>query len=642
VSAAPATGTTGGDVLLDLAPFGYEFLADRPARQNPPETQWLTNGLNDVVAGVMWEEHRPVRRIEFAFAGDAPDPSQLVLEVTTNTPTSGQDNRPTWWTRAWEPLPGAAARSADGRQIVYRTDREAIVQRLKQYPQNFRHEADPLGLLIVDKIRLRYRGAGKPPAVAALRAFGVSRLTPLRVAIQWGWRPGGKDGPREGRLDVYNGRLGRVEPLAGDVKMTGPGQGQSPAQEDRRGIDAEILYVADDAQEVKFQMNDSFPTGSNGLMTFHPNRTVVTVRTAGGSFSFAPKDLECGEPILVPSLGFFVAKSGSGQSPQQYAEQLAGKKLSTVRQRVRQMPEQSIARALADQYTAKRPAYPQPPEEPPMKIDVPDEFASSAWRLAFWQVKRRCVKQGDTYLFHIFPYECLLGQESWRIFFALDLLGEHGMTRSGFDPWFQSQGRLVARGMFVGKEGALNVSGWDLNHGQGHGSMLYAMAQHYLLSGDKAWLAGHLPNFCAAAEWIVRQRKQWLEKVGPDAWSAGLIPPCELGDYADWRSLYQTNVFYWRGLHSAARAIADVDQAAAARFLDEAEQYRRAIVKAVDRSVVLSPVVRVSDGTYRRYIPPQPYLRGLNGPGQGSDPPPGPHRHGAVGGGLLSFCCGKD
>ena len=105
----------------------------------------------------------------------------------------------------------------------------------------------------------------------------------------------------------------------------------------------------------------------------------------------------------------------------------------------------------------------------------------------------------------------------------------------------------------------MNVSGWDINHGQGHGSMLYAMAQHYLLSGDKAWLTEHLPSFKAAARWIVRERKQWVDKVGPEAWSSGLIPPCELGDYADWLSLYQTNVFYWRGLNSAALAIAEVD-----------------------------------------------------------------------------------
>ena len=197
------------------------------------------------------------------------------------------------------------------------------------------------------------------------------------------------------------------------------------------------------------------------------------------------------------------------------------------------------------------------------------------------------------------------------MFYALDLLGEHGMTQSGFKPWFASQGQRVARGMFTDREGALNVSGWDLNHAQGHGSMLFAMAQHYLLTGDKTWLRAHQTNFVAAGEWVERQRRQWSEKVGKDSWSAGLIPPCELGDYADWRSLYQTSLFYWRGLQAAGEALREVEPARGNKLLRQAAEFRSSIQRAVDRSVTQSPVIRVRDGTYRRYIPPQPYLRGM-------------------------------
>ncbi len=227
-----------------------------------------------------------------------------------------------------------------------------------------------------------------------------------------------------------------------------------------------------------------------------------------------------------------------------------------------------------------------------MTIEVPDELAANAWRLAYWHVKRRCIPENGVYQIYIWPYRALLGQESWRIFVALDSLGEHAIPRSGFTPWFKSQGQMVARGMYSSKEGALNVSGWDLNHGVGHGAMLYAIAQHYLLSGDKAWLQEHVQNVKAACEWIVREQRQWIGLVGHEAWSSGLIPPCELGDYADWRSLYQTNFMFWRGLKSAAEALADVDAEAATRFLQEAEQYRLAIVRAVHRSATVTPVVR--------------------------------------------------
>jgi hypothetical protein len=599
---------------LDLAPFGYAFRADAPAGANPPETQWLTNGQADVLAGVMWEEHRPVRRIEIQLAEAAPEPAQLRLEVTTSTPTEKQNNRPTWWTREYEVFPGTATRSADGRGMVYESTREAIVQRLNKYPEGFRYKADPKGLIFVDKVRLRYLGAGKRPPVVALRVFGISTLVPLRVQVEWGFQPGPQAVGRDGRLEVYNGRLGTLKPLSGSsgCVIAGPDTWRwETASEGRLGIEAEIFYVADDVQEVVFRPSIDLPTGSSGLLTYHPNRTVVTLRAAAGSFSFAPKDLGTGEPILVPSLGYLVSKAGSLQSATGSARQIAANQPKTIRQRVRQMPEQSLARALAEQYTANRPPYPHPECEPPMTIEVPDKLASAAWRVAFWHVQRRCLKEGQTYQIYIWPYKALLGQESWRIFYALDLLGEHAITRSGFEPWFRAQGTLVARGMFSDRNGALNVSGWDLNHAQGHGSMLYAMAQHYLLTGDKAWLTEHRANFEAACAWIERQRRQWTEKVGPHSWSAGLVPPCEMGDYADWRSLYQTSVFFWRGLKSAAEALREIEPETGDRFGQQAEDFRRAILQAADRSVTLTPVIRVSDGTYRRYIPPQPYLRGL-------------------------------
>ena len=78
--------------------------------------------------------------------------------------------------------------------------------RLPRKPGGVRYEADPKGLIFVDKVRLRYLGTGKPPTVVAMRVFGISSI--------------------------------------------------------------------------------DLPTGSSGLLTYHPNRTVVTLRTAGGSFSF--------------------------------------------------------------------------------------------------------------------------------------------------------------------------------------------------------------------------------------------------------------------------------------------------------------------------------------------------------------------
>jgi hypothetical protein len=616
LTVAPALGgvSSAAGETLDLVPFGY-YLGNNPSSElNPPETQWLTNDAPNTLAGVMWEEHRPVKRIEVEFAGAAPDPGDLRLEVTTSTPTEKQENRPTWWTRAFEEFPGAGRRVSDTHRLVYDTSREVVSRRLAQYPEGFRYDADPEGLIFVDKVRIRYLGNGKPPRIAGLRIFGVATVVQMRLVVEWGFSSGLRVSQLDGRLEVYNGRLTTLKTVEGGqgcmVEGTDAWRSKSSV-EAPQGIEAEVLYVRDDTQEVSFRPSVDLPAGSDGRLTYHPNRTVVTLRTSAGNVSFAPKDLERGEPILISGLGFVVYKAGSRAQAMEYVQQLGADQRKTIRQRVRSMPEQSLARALADQYGTNRPPFPEPLSLPPMTIEVPDELAKAAWDLAFWHVQRRCPKEDGVYQFYIWPYKALLGQESWRVFYALDLLGEHGMTKSGFEPWFESQGRRVARGMFSDQQGALNVSGWDLNHAQGHGSMLFAMAQHYLLTGDETWLQAHKSNFVAACEWIERQRQQWVEKAGPDSWSAGLMPPCELGDYADWRSLYQTSLFYWRGLRTAAEALQDIDPSLGKKFLQQAGEFRASIQRAVNRSVAQSPVIRVSDGTYRRYIPPQPYLRGM-------------------------------
>ncbi len=43
----------------------------------------------------------------------------------------------------------------------------------------------------------------------------------------------------------------------------------------------------------------------------------------------------------------------------------------------------------------------------------------------------------------------------------------------------------------------------------------------------------------------------------------------------------------------------------------EAEAYRKDLTAAIDRSITLTPVVPVRDGTYRSFIPFAPYVRGF-------------------------------
>ena len=99
-----------------------------------------------------------------------------------------------------------------------------------------------------------------------------------------------------------------------------------------------------------------------------------------------------------------------------------------------------------------------------------------------------------------------------------------------------------------------------------------------------------------------------------DLWVAGLQPPQHIADCAygasEWKWYGIVDAWYYQGLHRFGQAMAELEPENAARYLDEAEQYRKALQKAVDKAIALAPVMMVRNGTYRSYIPPVFYIRG--------------------------------
>jgi len=135
--------------------------------------------------------------------------------------------------------------------------------------------------------------------------------------------------------------------------------------------------------------------------------------------------LPCGtwsrDPILLPSLGVFICRADSGLTAGQFREQLAAKGGKTVRQRVREHPEQDAVAALsAVRGIGRLPDFPVPPYEPPMKIDVPDPVLNQQWRLGAWHLRRHAVQLADgSYCLSI-----LAGQQGRR-----RQRGDHGDRR---------------------------------------------------------------------------------------------------------------------------------------------------------------------------------------------------------------------
>ena len=78
---------------------------------------------------------------------------------------------------------------------------------------------------------------------------------------------------------------------------------------------------------------------------------------------------------------------------------------------------------------------------------------------------------------------------------------------------------------------------------------------------------------------------------------------------------YEAEAYYCASLARLAATLSVIDPGGGAKFADAADAYRQDLRAAVDRSIALSPVVPVRDGTFHSVIPFACYVRG---PGTGA------------------------
>ena len=98
--------------------------------------------------------------------------------------------------------------------------------------------------------------------------------------------------------------------------------------------------------------------------------------------------------------------------------------------------------------------------------------------------------------------------------------------------------------------------------------------------------------------------------MGYRAWSYGILPPASTGDYTQSPTpFYHIATISYEGLQMVAEALADGGVEGADGLVKDAEIFRRDLRAVGYRAAALMPVVKTSDGAYRRYIPSQCYSR---------------------------------
>ncbi len=334
-----------------------------------------------------------------------------------------------------------------------------------------------------------------------------------------------------------------------------------------------------------------------------------------------------------------ISLASKATSARAFLKQLKAKKLSTIRQQTRDHEEQSWEGAVTAMCGENLPPHPTAPAEfkPAMQISVPSERMTAQWNLGNWHLLRHAQKNlaNGRLWFDDYPYG-ILGAETYMVLMALDLFGSHSAAADGLDQWISlpmdtnsvghNAGALPNRpnGLFTDGHGCLtNAVGPDGAGGQmdgihafGPGSIGLALTEHYWMTGDKQWLKAAAPRIQANAEWMLRQRQVNRNMLpgGERLWCKGLQPALQVTPDSGglWMQFYECEAYYWSSIARLAATLSVVDPEAGAKLAAEAKSYRKDLLAAVERSIALSPVVPVRDGTYHSVIPFSCYVRGLS------------------------------
>jgi len=145
------------------------------------------------------------------------------------------------------------------------------------------------------------------------------------------------------------------------------------------------------------------------------------------------------------------------------------------------------------------------------------------------------------------------------------------------------------------------------------------MCERYFYTGDKEWFIQHKVRLQEAADWIIRQRTQYMKDIPnrDKLFVAGLMPPHQMNDYAmpacDWRWYYSDNALALQGLQRFADVLMVVDPKAGKKYQNEANAYRDDLRHVMEQDASLAPVRLGRDGMYHTYVPRMAYARGLSG-----------------------------
>jgi hypothetical protein len=282
---------------------------------------------------IWWEDPRDLFQIDVRFApGTIPQAREIHLEYwqqswpEVHVPKGAVvgSGREGWlalddWTNGnWQRADYEVELKGDHWSAMFRPLSLLEYPELQDFPVEFRRTL---------KVRLRFDRPGVK--IDKIEAFTDSEWRETDLAIEWK-SVSGNPVTWDGHLEVFNGELLSIQPLASSVEMADSASWRSMVEGPvTAGVRANVRY--------------GYNEDANSF-----DRTIVTVRSEEHSFSFLVDDVLAGEPVYVRDLGVIVSRADAGVRLAAFEADWEKGHEKTLYQCVQELSEQTWGQAWAD------------------------------------------------------------------------------------------------------------------------------------------------------------------------------------------------------------------------------------------------------------------------------------------------------
>jgi hypothetical protein len=239
--------------------------------------------------GFEWPEFRTMKEVMVRFASTPPDPKTLFLEYWDGL-TALQGS----WKAFEQGFTNGNHLETQGRQLTYHFQQRRTC-----------------------KVRLRFANL-QEAEIDEFAINGPSIWKSGDIRVEWGHA---HEGPWDGHVETYNGEIIALNPIGG-ANLNGSNAWKS-VQGEKSGLGLSLLYAS--GMDV--------------------DRSILTIRSAGGDCSFLPGEAVEGEPIDIVDYGIYVRNSKSPYD--QVAYRSRNQQRTRVIDAVAREDEQTIEKAYA-------------------------------------------------------------------------------------------------------------------------------------------------------------------------------------------------------------------------------------------------------------------------------------------------------